>query len=404
MYLDIVPNRNSPPAVLLRESYRDDLGRVKKRTLANLSKCSPEVIQGLRALLKGGHASNKPLKEHFKIERSLPHGHVAAVLGTLRQIALHNTLERRQSRERALAIALIVGRILQPASKLALSRHLDPNTAIHTLGQELAKGAVDQYDLYAAMRWLFERQDKIQARLAKTHLSEGSAVLYDLSSTWYEGSQCPLAEFGHNRDGPRGKRQINIGLLCNAEGCPVAVQVYPGSTADPATIASQLATLRQDFGLKRIIIVGDRGMLTNARIEQIEQSRAPYSSKGKEERNARAESKALDLEGYGWISALRGDQIRKLVESGDLQPELFDQRALAEIVSEEHYPGERLVVCRNPVLAEERARKREELLAITEEKLRVIQEATRRANNPYPGKGKGFSLGKARQKPFPQPL
>ena len=387
MYIDTVPNRNSPPAVLLRESYRDEDGKVKKRTLANLSQCAPEVIDGMRTLLKGGRASDKSLEENFEVERSLHHGHAAAVLGSLRHAGLHNTLERKQSRERALAIALIAGRILEPGSKLALSRHLNPDTATNTLGQELGLGAVGEHDLYAAMRWLFERQDKIEARLARAHLPEGTAVLYDLTSTWYEGSQCPLAEFGHSRDGKKGKRQINIGLLCNAEGCPISVQVYPGSTADPATVAGQLKTLREKFGLERVIIVGDRGMLTSARIEQIKQS-GSTARDGKEGR-AGEEELDLELENYAWISALRGDQVRKLAGSGDFQPELFDQRSLAEIVSEEHYPGERLVVCRNPTLAEERARKRQELLAATEEKLRLIQEATRRTKNPYPGKRGG---------------
>lgn len=364
MHIDVVPNRNSRPAILLRESYRQD-GKVKKRTLANLSNWDPELIEQLRVLLKGGHASNVPLKEQFRVERSLPHGHVAAVLGTLRGIGLHRTLERKSGRQRALAMALIAGRILFPGSKLALSRHLDPATATSTLGEELGLGEVDEHDLYGAMRWLLERQEKIEGRLAKEHLPEGSAVLYDLTSTYYEGSHCALAEFGHNRDKKKGKRQINIGLLCNREGCPVSVEVFPGSTADPATVASQIRTLRERFGLERIIIVGDRGMLTNARIEELRED-----------------------DDYGWISALRSGQIRKLADSGEIQPELFDQRDLAEITSEEHFPGERLAVCRNPDLAAERKRKREELLAATEAKLQTIAEACRRERAPYRGKDK----------------
>jgi len=397
MYIESVRNRNSPPAILLRESYRDENGKVKKRTLANLSQCTPEVIGGLKALLKGAHASNSSLEENFEVVRSLHHGHVAAALGILKQIGLHNTLERKHSRERALAIALIVGRILEPCSKLALSRHLDPSTATNTLGQELKLEAVDEDDLYAAMRWLYERQDKIEARLAKAHFPEGSAVLYDLTSTWYEGSHCSLAERGHNRDGKVGKQQINFGLLCNADGCPISVQVYPGSTADPSTVGSQLKTLREKFGLKRVIIVGDRGMLTSARIEQIRTATISANEQEKQEQDcdaakASADAVNLDLEDYGWISALRGDQVRKLANAGDFQPELFDQKFLAEIISEEHYPGERLVVCRNPVLAEERARKRQELLAVTEEKLLAIQAATQRTKNPYPGKKGGAGV------------
>jgi transposase len=366
MHIDTVPNRNSPPAILVRESYRED-GKVKKRTLANISNWDPEVIAGLRVLFKGGHASATALPDQFRVERSLPHGHVAAVLGTLRGIGLHTTLERKSGEQRALAIAMIAGRILFPGSKLALSRHLSPATATSTLGEELGLGEVDEHDLYGAMRWLLERQEKIEGRLAKEHMAEDTAVLYDLTSTYYEGSKCSLAQFGHNRDKKRGKRQINIGLLCNSEGCPVSVEVFPGSTGDPATVASQIATLRERFGLKRIIIVGDRGMLTNARIDEIRED---------------------ETNRYAWISALRSGQIRKLANSGAFQPELFDQCDLAEIVSEEHFPGERLVVCLNPALAAERERKRNELLAATEEKLQTIAEACQRTRAPYRGKDK----------------
>lgn len=366
MYIESVPNRNSPPAILVRESYRED-GKVKKRTLANVSHWAPEVIAGLRVLFQGGHASTIPLQEQFRIERSLPHGHVAAVLGTLRSIGLHNTLERRSGRERALAVALIAGRILFPGSKLALSRHLGAATATSTLGEELGLDEVNEHDIYAAMRWLLERQEKIEGRLAKEHLPEDTAVLYDLTSTYYEGSTCPLAQFGHNRDGKRGKRQINIGLLCNAEGCPVSVEVFPGSTGDPATVASQIKTLRERFKLTRIIIVGDRGMLTSARIDELRADKTNH---------------------YGWISALRSGQIRNLADSGDIQPELFDERDLAEITSQEHFPEERLVVCRNPALAAERVRKRNDLLAATQAKLQTIAAACRRDRAPYRGKDK----------------
>lgn len=366
MHIDVVPNRKSPPAILVRESYRED-GKVKKRTLANISNWDPEVIAGLRVLFKGGHASATSLQDQFRIERSLPHGHVAAVLGVLRGIGLHTDLERKSGSQRALAMALIAGRILFPGSKLALSRHLNSATATSTLGEELGLDEVDEHDLYGAMRWLLQRQEKIEARLAKKHLPEDTAVLYDLTSTYYEGSTCPLAEFGHNRDKKKGKRQINIGLLCNSEGCPVSVEVFPGSTSDPATVASQIKTLRERFGLERIIIVGDRGMLTNARIDQIREDETNH---------------------YGWISALRSGQIRKLADAGALQLELFDQRDLAEISSEEHFPGERLVVCRNPALARERERKRKELLAATEEKLQTIADACQRARAPYRGKDK----------------
>ena len=295
MYIESVPNRNSPPAILVRESYRDENGKVKKRTLANISHWDPEVIAGLRVLLKGGHASESALEISSTSSAvcltvmSPPSSASCAHLG------LHTDLERKSSPQRALAIALIAGRILFPGSKLALSRHLSPDTATSTLGEELGLGEVDEHDLYEAMRWLLDRQEKIEGRLARKHLPEGAAVLYDLTSTYYEGSTCPLAEFGHNRDKKRGKRQINIGLLCNSEGCPVSVEVFPGSTGDPATVAGQLKTLRERFGLERIIIVGDRGMLTNARIDEIRKDPKQH---------------------YGWISALRSEQIRKLADSG----------------------------------------------------------------------------------------
>lgn len=367
MYIESVPNRTSPPAILVRESFRDENGNVKKRTLANISDWDPEVVEGLRVLFKGGHASSHALQDQFRVVRSLPHGHVAAVLDTLRGIGLPAALERKSGPQRALAIALIAGRILFPGSKLALSRHLDPETATSTLGEELGLGKVDEHDLYGAMRWLLERQAKIEARLAAGQLPENTAVLYDLTSTYYEGSCCSLAEFGHNRDGKRGKRQINIGLLCDAKGCPVSVEVFPGSTGDPATVASQLKTLRERFGLKRIILVGDRGMLTSARIDELKEDQTGA---------------------YGWISALRSGQIRKLADTGELQLELFDERDLAEITSEQHFPGERLVVCRNPALGAERGRKRNELLDATEAKLAAIAAACQRDRAPFRGKDK----------------
>jgi transposase len=367
MYIETIPNRNSPPAILVRESYRDEKGKVKKRTLANLSSWEPEVIAGLKILLKGGHASTTSLEDQCIVERTRPHGHVAAVLGTLRHTQLHTTLERKASRQRALSMALIAGRILFPSSKLALSRHLNPSTATSTLGEELGLGEVDEHELYKAMRWLLERQDKIEKRLAQEHLPEGSAVLYDLTSTYYEGSTCSLAKFGHNRDRKKGKRQINIGLLCNAEGCPISVEVFPGSTGDPNTVSSQITSLRERFGLKRIIFVGDRGMLTQARIKELQEDPA---------------------EDYGWISALRSKSIRKLADSNALDPELFDERNLAEITSEELFPGERLIVCRNPTLAIERNRKRQELLEVTEEKLTTIAGACQRDRAPYHGQEK----------------
>lgn len=366
MYVESVPNRNSPPAILLRESYRDGSGKVKKRTLANLTDWEPEVVAGLKVLLKGGHASDVPLEDQFDVARSLPHGHVAAVLGKFKQLGMATLLDRRAGPDRDLATALIVGRILYPGSKLALSRRLSRETATSTLAEVLELDEeVSEQDLYEAMRWLLERQPRIENRLAKVHLQNDTPILYDLTSTYYEGSTCVLAQRGYNRDGKKGKRQINFGFLCSAEGCPVAVEVFPGSTADPSTVATQILKLQKRFALKRILLVGDRGMLTSARIEKLRED-----------------------ESIAWISALQASQVQKLAQAGAFQLELFDETDLAEIQCEEHFPGERLVVCCNPALRAERTRKRDELLAVTEAKLNEIANACQREKNPYRGKDK----------------
>ena len=368
MYIESVPNRSSPPAILLRESYRE-AGKVKKRTLANLSSWSPALIEGLRTLLKGGTAVRR-LDDAFDIVRSLPHGHVAAVLGTLRKIGLETLIDPKPSSRRNQVLAMIVARILEPASKLATARELAEATAVSTLGETLDPG-LDEDDLYTAMDWLLERQERIERGLAKRHLGEGCLVLYDLTSVWMEGRSCPLARRGHSRDGKQGKLQIEFGLLCDRDGCPVSVEVFPGNTADPATLASQIATLRERFSLSRVVLVGDRGMLTEARI--------------------REEVKPAGLD---WISALRGPAIRSLVEAGDVEMSLFDERDLVEITSDA-YPGERLMVCRNPLLAEDRARKRQELLEATEAVLEPIAAATRREKRRLKGREKiGERVGK----------
>lgn len=365
MHIDIVPNRNSHPAILLRESYRDENGKVKKRTHANLTHALEHALK-FCAILQGADLAESRLEDAFDVLETLPHGHVVAVLQVCHDLQLPALLGRLDTEERRNSLALILGRILHPGSKLALSRHLGGSAS--TLSQELELDpGLDEDDLYAAMRWLWERQGAIEQRLAKKHLTEGCVVLYDLSSSYYEGSHCPLAHFGHNRDKKRGKKQINYGVLATAEGCPVAIEVYPGNTSDPATVGDQLVKLRRTFGLSKAIVIGDRGMLTSARLDLAAEDPG--------------------LADYGWISALRSGQIRKLVDSGDLQPELFDQCGLAEIKSDD-FPGERLVVCRNPALAEERRRKRLELLDISEKRLAEIQAACRRERNPYKGKDK----------------
>ncbi len=369
MYIDRVPNRNSPPAILLRESYREG-GKVRKRTLANLTKWPEHVVQGLRVLLGGGVAVEH-LEETFEVVRSRPHGHVAAVLGALRRLDLEAVIADEGSRQRDLAVAMICARIIEPASKLATARGLSGETLNSSLGAELGLEGADEEELYAAMDWLVARQDTVERVLAGRHLSEGCLVLYDLSSTYLEGRHCELAAYGHNRDGKRGKLQIVFGLLCAADGCPVAVQVFEGNTADPNTLASQIEKIRRRFGLERVVLVGDRGMITAARIKD--------------------ELKPASLD---WITALRAPAIRKLVEQKNLQLSLFDQQDLAEITSPD-YPGERLIVCKNPLLAEERARKREALLQATEAELDKIAAATRREKRRLKGKDRiGLRVGK----------
>ena len=360
MYIERVPNRESPPAVLLRESYREG-GEVKKRTLANLSKWPDDLVRGFRILLKGGVAV-KSVDDVFEILRSRPHGHVAAVLGTARRLGLERLLDRRPSRMRSLALALIAGRVLDPRSKLAAARGLNSGTQADTLGEETGAEDATAEELYEAMDWLLRRRRRIERTLAARHIEDGSLVLCDLTSVYFEGSKCPLAKRGYSRDGRRGKLQIVFALLCDREGCPVAAEVFEGNTADPGAVASQVEKLAARFSLSRVVLVGDRGLLTDARIRD-----------------------DLSPAGLRWITALRAPKIRKLVSGGDLQMSIFDERNLAEISAPELYPGERLVVCRNPLLAAERARKREELLQATEAKLDLVVRAVKRDNRPLRG-------------------
>jgi transposase len=369
MYIDTVPNRNSPPAVLLRESARVGQ-KIIKRTLANLSDWPAAQIDLLRRVLKG--ESLVAPSEALEIVRSLPHGHVAAALGTLRRIGLESDLARAASPERDLVCALIVARILTPASKLATVRGLQEQTASSSLGVLLGLEWVDEDHLYAAMDWLLSRQARIEDKLAARHLQQGTVVLYDVTSTYFEGRHCPLARYGHSRDERPGNLQIVFGLLTNHEGCPVAVEVFEGNTGDPKTVAAQIGKLRQRFQLKEMVVVGDRGMLTSARIREDLESE----------------------EGVRWITALKAPQIQQLAADGNLQLSLFDQQDLAEI-QHPAYPGERLIACHNPLLAEERKRKREELLAATEKQLEKIRAATQRKRRPLRGKKEiGLAVGK----------
>jgi transposase len=370
MYVESVPNRNSPPAILLRESSRVG-GKIVKRTLANLSSWPASQIDSLRRVLK--RESLVSPADAFQILRSSPHGHVAAALGTLRRLGLEPILSRSRCPERDLAVAMIVARILDPASKLATARGFHSETATSSLAAVIGLDeAVDETQLYRSLDWLLHRQKSIENALAKRHLSEGSLILYDVSSTYFEGRHCPLARFGHSRDERSGNLQIVFGLLTNSEGCPVAVEVFAGNTGDPTTVASQVGKLGERFRLKQIVLVGDRGMLTSARIRE-------------------------DLkpqEGWQWISALKSVQIQQLVRGGALQLSLFDQHDLGEI-QHASYPGERLIACRNPLLAEERNRKRNELMEATEKQLKKIVEATQRKKKPFRGRKEiGLAVGK----------
>ena len=370
MYIEVVPNRRSRPAILLREGWREGK-KVRKRTLANLSDWPPQRLEALRAVLQGQSVVGN-LESAFEIVRSRPHGHVAAVLGTLLRTQLDRFLARSRSRERELCLAMIAARLLSPGSKLAVARSLLAETAESTLGEVLGVEGADEDACYAAMDWLLERQVSIENALAKRHLAEGALVLYDVTSTYFEGRTCPLAQLGYSRDGKKDKLQIVIGLLTNGEGCPVAVEVFEGHTGDPKTLASQVRKLRERFGLARVVLVGDRGMITDARIRE----------------------DLSPAEGLDWITALRAPAIAALVEGGSLQLSLFDERDLAEI-RDPSYPGERLVVCKNPLLAQERGRKRRELLAATERELEAVAQAVARAKRPLRGKAQiGLRVGK----------
>ena len=365
MYIDVVPNRNSPPAILLRESYRFE-GKVHKRTLLNISGWAPELIRDFRTLLKGGTAIPEDRKA-ITITRSLPHGPVAAVLGTLRQIGLDRLLGPaprtgpEDNRCRDIVVAMIASRIIAPASKLATAKALNPATATTTLGEVLGLGAVDEDELYTALDWLLARQPAVEGALARRHLKGGTLVLYDVSSSYFEGRCCDLARLGYSRDDKKGSLQIVYGLLCAPDGCPVAIEVFEGNTGDPDTVAAQVTKIKQRFNLSHVVLVGDRGMITEARINE-----------------------DVKPAGFDWITALRAPAIKELVEGGAIQMSLFDERDMAAITSPD-YPGERLIVCRNPDLARERGRKREDLLLATERALAPIVRAVARKTKPLRG-------------------
>ena len=373
---------------LLRRTFRED-GKVKHETLGNISHLPPHVIDLVRRALRGeippkasagglgDDGENVGSRERsasggFEILRSLPHGHVAAVLGTARKLGMEGLLASRASRERTLVLAMLVARIIDPGSKLATARGIRSETAASSLGLELNLDEVSEEELYKALDWLGTRQSRIEKKLADKHLVDGTLVLYDVSSSYYTGKNCELAKHGYSRDGKKRFPQIVYGLLCNADGCPIAVEVFAGNTADTGTLAKQVEKLRERFKLERVVMVGDRGMLTSKRIDE----------------------ELRDKEGMDWITALRADSIKKLSSQGTIQLSFFDERDLVEVTSDD-FPGERLVVCRNPLLAEERRRKREELLQSTEQKLSEIVAATSRDKRPLRGKDKiGLKVGR----------
>jgi len=368
MFIDVVPNGRSAPAVLLRESYREGK-RVRKQTLANLGQLPPAVIDGLRVLLSGGSVIAKP-EEVFEIQRALPHGHVAGVVGMMRKLDLPRLLSRNVSRERDLALAMIASRIIAPGSKLATLRALSAETASSSLGRVLELGTIEEREIYAALDWLGEQQDRIERTLARRHLQDGTLVLYDVSSSYLEDRCCELARHGYSRDHRSDRLQIVYGLLCDRDGRPIAIEVFAGDTGAPSTLTAQVDKLKRRFGLRHVVLVGDRGMITAARIRE-----------------------DLRPAGLDWITSLRAPQIQDLAETGPLQLSLFDERDFAEITTPD-YPGERLIVCRNPDLARERARKREDLLAATERDLSRIAAQVRRRHTSLRGKAKiGLAVG-----------
>ena len=364
MYIERIPNRGSPPAVLLREAWREGK-RVRKRTVANLTHWPSEKIEALRRLLK-----DEPMiaaQEAFLIERSIPHGHVEAIVGSIKKLGVETLIGSARTRERDIVIAMIAERLIHRCSELAATRLWHTTT----LAQELGVSDADEDDLYEALDWLLARQGRIEKKLAARHLSEGCLVFYDVTSSYYEGRCCPLARYGHDRDGKKGRAIIVYGLITDGEGRPVAVEVYPGDTGDPSTAPKQAERLRERFGLRSLVLVGDRGLLTRTQIEKLK-----------------------EYPGLGWISALRSHAIRDLAEGGYLQMSLFDQKDIAEIRSPE-FPGQRLIACFNPLLAEQRRRKRNELLEATQKDLqRIVKEVARRSRTPLTKDEIGKKVGR----------
>ena len=365
MYIEKVPNRNSPPAVLLRESYREG-DQVKKRTLANLSKLPDDIIDNLKLALKGATLSmNEGIPNHFEVIRSLPHGHVMAILETIKKLGLDKIISEKSSRIRNVVVAMIVARIINPKSKLATARGFNSETGSQSLGQLLDLEKADEDELYNALDWLLEKQEKIEKHLALKHLESGTLVLYDVTSTYLEGNGCELGKYGYNRDKKKGKTQIVFGLLCSAKGCPIAVEVFEGNTSDGATLSGQIEKVRKGWGIENVVWVSDRGILTNSKINEL----------------------VKPIEGLDYITGLTKPQIRKLAEVEVIQLGLFDQVNLVEFESED-YPDERLIACRNPLIAQKNQQQREALLEAVEKEIDLIVQATQREKRALKGQDK----------------
>ena len=366
MYVESIPNRNSNPAVLIRQSYKKKNGAYARRTIANISKLPKHVQDGIQTLLKGGVAihNSSDLHNIFSIVRSYPHGHVAAALGMIRTLGLHTLISRKSPRKQALVCALIAARILHPGSKLATARAIQEQSAHHSMARELGLEQIDEDDLYEAMDYLLEQQPAIERTLARRHLQNGTIVLCDVTSTYMEGQCLPIAQYGYSRDKKKGKKHIIFGLLCTEKGCPVAVEVFPGNIADPTTVASHVNTLKHRFGLSHFVIVGDRGLLTKARIDQ-----------------------DIRPSGLDWITGLRKNSLRIIMQQpSDHPPQtLSDAHNIAEITHPD-YPGERLIVCRNPLYKEQQTRKRQQRIARMDQKLDHLVRAVTRTRRPLRGR------------------
>jgi len=375
MYIECVPNRNSPPAVLLRESWRED-GKTKKRTVANLSSLPEKTVEAVRSALKGdvvpaALAIGQPEKQ-IEITNVRQHGHVAAIVAIIKRSGLLAAIDRKSSRQRDIVVAMIADRLLHGDSKLATARHCQKETAATTLGELLSLEDLDEHECYQAMDWLLKRQESIQKKLARKHLEDGGPVLFDLSSSYFEGHTCPLAKHGYSRDKRGDLPQVNYGMYCNAQGVPVGVEVLAGNENDHVAFPKAVKRVRDDFGRENVIFVGDRGMISGKAIDEY----------------------LRDEEGSQWITALNSAAIAKLQRQGTIQRSLFDDRALVSVTHGD-YPNERLIVCRNPLLADERKRKREALLSATEKLLAKVKTKVDRRRNPLRGKSEiGVEVGK----------